>query len=194
MKLIIATWNKAKFTWIRDALRPLPLEAAALADTIEDIEETAATFSGNASLKVEAVRRYYPNDIILGEDSGLMINALGGFPGVKTARFLPGSDADRAKELLRRLEGLPLSKRQAQFHSAVALATPDGQGILCSGTLAGWISNRERTCVQGYGDIFLLCNDKVLAAAEPTQLLPLDHRRQALFQAKQHILEWVGKD
>ncbi|MDX8044404.1 non-canonical purine NTP pyrophosphatase [Gracilibacillus sp. S3-1-1] len=191
MKLIIASWNKTKIKEIQEFFKQIPIEIASLSADMDDINETAASFEGNAQLKIEAVKKYYPNDILLGEDSGLTIDALGGFPGVKTARFFPGSDTDRARQLIERLAGVPLSNRTAHFNSAIALRFPNGEVINCQGFMHGWITDMIHSNIQGYGDIFLLSNQITLSKQEQS-ILPFDHRRQALFQAKQHILEWIG--
>ncbi|QVY62637.1 non-canonical purine NTP pyrophosphatase [Cytobacillus gottheilii] len=190
MKVIVASWNPSKVKKIKHFLSEVPIEITSLSGEIEDIEETALTFEGNAALKVEAVRSHFPEDIIIGEDSGLTIDALEGFPGVKTARFSSGSDADRAEVLLEKLAYVPLSKRKAQFHSSISVSFPNGESAECHGIMPGWISNRDNTEIQGYGDIFLLSNGKVLSEIDDSSF---NHQHQALFQAKQHILEWLKR-
>ncbi|WP_176215232.1 non-canonical purine NTP pyrophosphatase [Cytobacillus gottheilii] len=188
MKVIIASWNPSKVKKIQRFLSEVPIEVTSLSGVIEDIEETALSFEGNAALKVGAVRNVFPKDIIIAEDSGLTINALEGFPGVKTARFSPGSDADRAHVLMEKLADVPLSKRRAQFNSSISVSFPNGESAECHGIMHGWISNRDNKEIQGYGDIFLLSNGKVLSEIDDS---PFNHQHQALFQAKQHILEWL---
>lgn len=191
MKLVMATWNNTKLKQMEQAFRQIPLKVTSLAKRIEDIEETALTFKGNALLKVEAATQYYGNDIIIGEDSGLSIDALGGFPGVRTARFSPGNDGDRAQQLVERLSGVPLSKRTAKFTSAVAIAFPDGAHQYSQGVMGGWIAKKAPATISGYGDIFLLSDGKVLSEHDPALISAYDHRQVALFQAKQYILEWL---
>ncbi|GAQ19016.1 non-canonical purine NTP pyrophosphatase [Oceanobacillus picturae] len=193
MKIIVATWNEVKLEQIQMALKDIPLDISSLPKDMGDVEETAITFKGNAQLKIETVKRYYPNDIIVGEDSGLTIDALEGFPGVKTARFSPGSDANRAQLLIDKLKGIPLSKRTAQFISVVALAFPDGKVLHCQGTMNGWIAKDTPGELKGYGDIFLLSNDKVLTEHLEQIISPYDHRQIALFQAKQLIIDWLER-
>jgi XTP/dITP diphosphohydrolase len=193
IKIVVATWNKVKLEQIQMVLKEVPLEITSLSKDMEDVEETAITFKGNARLKIETVKRYYPNDIIVGEDSGLTIDALEGFPGVKTARFSHGSDADRAQLLMDRLKGVPLSKRTAQFTSVVALAFPDGIVLHSKGTMDGWIAKDIPGRLKGYGDIFLLSNDKLLTEQLEHTISPYDHRQIALFQAKQLIIDWLER-
>lgn len=193
MKIIVATWNEVKLEQIQMALKEIPLDISSLPKDMEDVEETAITFKENAQLKIETVKRYYPNDIIVGEDSGLTIDILKGFPGVKTARFSPGSDADRAQLLIDKLKGVPLSKRTAHFISVVALAFPDGKVLHSQGTMNGWIAKNAPDRLKGYGDIFLLSNDKVLTEHLEHTISPYDHRQIALFQAKQLIIDWLER-
>ncbi|WP_161598895.1 non-canonical purine NTP pyrophosphatase [Bacillus mesophilum] len=190
MKVVIASWNPSKVKKIKRFLSGVPIEITSLSREIEDIEETALTFEGNAALKVEAVRCHFPEDIIIGEDSGLTIDALEGFPGVKTARFSPGSDAERAQVLIEMLAHVPLSKSSAQFNSCVIVSFPNGESAECHGFMPGWISNSDNAEIRGYGDIFLLSNGKVLSEIDDS---PFNHQHQALFQAKQHILEWLKR-
>lgn len=143
IELTIATWNKQKMDWIAQALKELPIDVQRLPQEFADIEETENTFAGNAKLKVTALKESYPQSILLGEDSGLTIHGLNGFPGVKTARFAAGDDQLRARLLLQKLSGLPMSRRQASFNSAIAISFPDGEETICEGVLNGWITDQE---------------------------------------------------
>ncbi|WP_042224418.1 non-canonical purine NTP pyrophosphatase [Oceanobacillus manasiensis] len=193
MKIVVATWNEAKLEQIQKAFKSIPLKIIALPNNVGDVEETAPTFTGNAQLKTEAIKSNFPNDIIVGEDSGLIVDSLEGFPGVKTARFAPGNDADRARILIQKLAGVSLSNRTAAFESVVAVAFPDGEVLYSQGSMKGWIRESVRSSLKGYGDIFLLSNEKTLSEHVSQNTTPFDHRQIALFQAKQHILEWLGR-
>ncbi|MFS0559916.1 non-canonical purine NTP pyrophosphatase [Terribacillus sp. 179-K 1B1 HS] len=193
MRLVIASWNKEKVQQIRAFFSNMLLNTTVIAQNIHDVDESKLTFSGNAHLKVEAVKAHYPNDIILGEDSGLSVDCLNGFPNVKTARFFPGTDKDRANELLRMLETVPSSKRRANFTSSIAILFPIGEMADCHGSMHGWITTSSKRDIRGYSDIFLLSDGKALSDFEEDSLSPFLHRNQALYQAQQHILEWMGK-
>ncbi|WP_052144929.1 non-canonical purine NTP pyrophosphatase [Halalkalibacter okhensis] len=190
MEVVIATWNKSKLEWMARGLQQTGLLIKVLSNHIEDVEETEATFSGNAHLKVEAVRQVDSVSIIVGEDSGLSVEALGGFPGVKTARFMEGTDDDRARKVMELLQGVPLSQRKAVFHSAIVVSFPDGEQVVCEGCMNGWIST-EVVEGKGYGGIFLLSNNLVLAE-QPSNDMMFDHHRQALFQAIVAIRDWLN--
>lgn len=191
MEIVIATWNKLKLEWMARGLHQTGLRIKVMSEEIEDIDETESTFRGNARLKVEAVRRVDPVSIIVGEDSGLSVEILDGFPGVKTARFLEGTDADRAKKIMELLQGVPLSKRKAVFHSAIVVSFPDGTEVVCEGAMHGWISTK-RIEGEGYEGIFLLSNNLVLSAQPTEEYETLDHHRQALFQAILAINDWLA--
>lgn len=122
MRLLIATTNQNKIREIRPLLAGLPHQIVTLADVaaIPEPEESAATFWENARLKAMAYSRG-SGLCSVAEDSGLVIDAMGGEPGVRSARFL-GADAsypDRFVEIFRRLHGRP---RSARFVTALAVA------------------------------------------------------------------------
>ncbi|WP_067837658.1 non-canonical purine NTP pyrophosphatase [Amphibacillus sediminis] len=193
MKLRIATWNKIKQQELSHALTDLPIEHGFVANTIADIQETGQTFTENAFLKAETIQHYYPDDIIIGEDSGLSIEVLAGFPGVKTARFIPGSDRERALNLFDRLKHYPLSKRKAAFHSVIAILFPDGSKSIATGTMRGWINRNEDKPISGYGSIFQLENRIYLEELSLQSYLALSHRQLALQQACYLIGDWLNQ-
>ena len=80
------------------------------------------------------------NTIIIGEDSGLFIDALDGFPGVKTVRWMEGTDDDRAKKILEIMKDIPERKRIASFRSSIAVLFPNGKSKIFEGVLTGFIS------------------------------------------------------
>ncbi|UOE94437.1 non-canonical purine NTP pyrophosphatase [Alkalihalobacillus sp. LMS39] len=192
MNIVVATWNKSKLKRITRGLQQTGLTINGILSNIEDIEETESTFSGNARLKVDAVRRTNLTSIIVGEDSGLSVEALQGFPGVKTARFLEGTDDDRAEKLLELLQGVPPSQRKATFHSAIVVSFPDGTYTICEGYMNGWIST-TRIQGKGYAGIFLLSNHLVLAEQPNNEYMICNHHRQALFQAVLAIQDWLER-
>lgn len=128
-RLLVATHNKGKVGEYADILGDVGIDWLTLDDVgiVHDVEETGATFRENAFLKAEAYARQ-SGLLTLADDSGLEVDALGGRPGVLTARFGgPGlSAADRYRLLLAHLEGVPAPQRTARFHCVIALAAPDG--------------------------------------------------------------------
>src|SRR5918911_2911827 len=138
--LLIATTNQNKFREYAAILAGLPLELRSLRDAgiTEDVEETGATFAENARRKAEfyAARSGLP---ALADDSGLEVHALGGAPGVYSARYAGpnATDADRNALLLKKLEGVPFHARLARFVCVIALARPGGATETVEGVLPG---------------------------------------------------------
>ena len=139
-KLLVATHNPGKVREYREILADLPLEVTYLdAEGITlEVDETGATFAENAILKATTYARL-TGLWTWADDSGLEVDALGGAPGVYSARYAgPGAtDADRYRKLLDALTGVPWDRRTARFRCTVALATPDGEARTVDGTCEG---------------------------------------------------------
>ncbi len=127
--LVLGTANRKKGGELADLFEPLGLEVRNLTDFSNaiQVEESGATFEENAALKASrqaaALRQW-----VLADDSGLAVDALGGAPGVLSARFSGPNATDEANNqlLLQQLGGLPLEKRSARFICCMALADPAG--------------------------------------------------------------------
>lgn len=142
--LLIATYNKGKFAELRELLAVTGLELFSLSDVggLTDVEETADTFAGNAELKARTYAAL-SGMWTLSDDSGLEVEALGGAPGVLSARYAGegADDASRIAKLLGELDGIEAGARHARFVCAVAVADPSG-GLRaisegeCRGTIA----------------------------------------------------------
>lgn len=191
MKLIIATWNKQKQEELAKGLTELNIPIQGLSPSIPDIEETGETFLANAQLKVNTIYKHFPRSIIMGEDSGLAVTCLNGFPGVKTARFLAGTDADRASYLLNKVSAQSLSARQCAFHSVIYLRFPDHTDAITTGQMHGWINSPEKQQIQSYQCIFQLANGQYLDQINNEVYAAFSHRQQALRQAYLLINEWL---
>lgn len=143
-RLLVATHNKGKVAEYADILGDGRLDWLTLheAGVVDEVEETGDTFYANAVLKATAYSRQ-TGLLTLADDSGLEVDALGGEPGVLTARYGgPGlSAADRYQLLLRNLSGIEDAFRSARFHCVIALAGPDGSILgaadgVCEGVIA----------------------------------------------------------
>lgn len=123
--LLFATTNAHKVREVRSLLRHAPVVLSTLADgpPLAEPEETGDTFEANARLKALYYAAGHPG-LVVSEDSGLEVDALGGEPGVRSARFLSpdASYPDRFAAILRRLDGAPAAGRTARFVCAVAVA------------------------------------------------------------------------
>lgn len=192
MNLFIATWNKHKSIWLREGLSPLNMQFMAPDHLgIDDVEETGANCSENALIKVRAIGVQI-DSIIIGEDSGLFIHALDGFPGVQTTRWLKGNDDDRSIKLLEKLANIPDRDRGAHFESTVAALFPDGTEKIFTGMLQGMISrDLSGDPGKGYQRIFILPSGKSIAQSGSTIIQTGDHRYQAINQTVLNIRKWL---
>lgn len=151
--LVIASGNAGKIREFTALLHDLPVRLLPQPEGLE-VEETGASFAENARLKAEAVARA-SGCWALADDSGLGVTALGGAPGVHSARYA-ASDAARIARLLRELAGA--SDRSAQFTAALAVADPSGTIRLeVEGTCPGLILEQQRgTGGFGYDPVFFV--------------------------------------
>lgn len=158
-RLILATLNRAKARELAALLGDVPFAIVPLVDVpgAELPEETAETYEGNALLKAQAAARLH-GDIALADDSGLEVDALGGAPGVHSARFGgPGlDDAARTALLLERLRGVPPERRTARFRCVIAVVERSGAPRTVEGVVEGRIVEAPRGAGGfGYDPVFL---------------------------------------
>jgi XTP/dITP diphosphohydrolase len=141
MKLLIASNNAHKIREIKEIVGGFFDEVLSLKEAGVDCEaeETGDTFEENARIKAEAVLRL-TGCAALADDSGLMVDALSGAPGVRSARYagVHGNDAANNALLMKNLEGVP-APRTAQFVSAVALARPGRPVVVVTGVCKGQV-------------------------------------------------------
>lgn len=164
MRLLLASGNPHKRRELSAILAPIGVQVVAPADVggIPEVEEDADTFAGNAAKK--AVSAATAKAMwALADDSGLEVQALGGAPGVRSARYAgASSDAQRNNEkLLSELEGVPPERRAARFVCALALARPDGSPCLeIEGRAEGRILTGPRGAAGfGYDPLFLFTEE-----------------------------------
>ncbi len=187
-KLLLATGNQAKLQELKSLLYDLPYELVTLPEADIDIkvDESGNSLEENASLKA-TILADKSQLLTLADDSGLEVDALGGQPGVLSARYAGknASDSERIDYLLSRLEGVPWEKRSARFRCVIAIATPDGQVELCSGACRGIITLKPRG-EQGFGydPVFYLPRLGKTMAELPLEVKnQLSHRGQAARKA-----------
>ncbi len=186
--IVVATGNAHKLTEIRDILgKVLPdVEFVSLAQLgdFDDPEETGTTFEANALIKAEAAVAETGFSAIA-DDSGLVVDALDGEPGVYSARYagVHGDDAANNAKLLRNLENVEDADRTARFMSVVALVRADGIVLSGEGSCEGMIGHELRGD-HGFGyDPLFLPNDtpgKTMAELTPEEKNAISHRFHAL--------------
>ena len=149
MKVALASTNKGKLRELRMLFPEWEIEPLAA----DYPEETGETFYDNARAKAEFARALVARDVpVLGEDSGLEVDALGGRPGIRSARFAgaDATDEENVELLLRELEGVPDEERDARYVSELVLLSSESEEHRGTGTLEGRIA-REQRGSEGFG-------------------------------------------
>jgi len=196
MKLLVATSNQGKLKEVREILAGLPLELVSLKDLgLPAPPETGNTFHDNAAEKATTSARR-SGLWTLADDSGLCVDALGGAPGLHSARYAPTEEARRTK-LLAALKEVPVGRRGAHFEAAVALSDPEGKRVFfAEGRVDGAIALAPRgTLGFGYDPLFLPAETpgRMLAELGPEEKNRLSHRGRALEQLRP-ILVRLARD
>lgn len=187
-KILIATRNKGKVREIKKILDGLPIELLSLDDFKIDTEvaETGSTFEENAVLKATGYGKI-AGILTMAEDSGLEVDALGGAPGVLSARYCPGEDEGRNSLVLKNLRGVPFEKRTARFRCAMAIYEPKSKTLkTCQGKMEGIITEAPRGKNGfGYDPVFYLPKFKKTNAEISTEEKnKISHRGKAFRKAK----------
>jgi len=187
-KLLLATTNQGKAREYRHLLKGLPFQLVTLAEEGIHIavDEKNTTFEENARLKA-TVYSNFSHLITLADDSGLEVDALGGEPGIRSARFAgdEASDEDKVERLLARLKEVPWEKRTARFRCVIAIATPEGRTELCHGECHGLIAFAPKgNNGFGYDPIFYFPElDKTMAELPLETKNQISHRGRAALEA-----------
>lgn len=178
MKLILATNNKGKVKEYKEILEPLGFRVTSQSEAGIDMEaeETGKTFSENAYIKAKAIfdiKKCY----VLADDSGLVVDALDGRPGVYSARY--AEPEKRCDKILSELEGVPFDKRTARFVCSICLIKPNGDVLSVEGRCEGRIGY-EKKGENGFGyDPIFLYGDKTLAQMSDDEKNSVSHRGNA---------------
>ncbi|MCS6801404.1 MAG: RdgB/HAM1 family non-canonical purine NTP pyrophosphatase [Chloroflexota bacterium] len=192
--LLIASTNPGKLRELRQALADLPYRLVTPADLgiRASVEEIGTTFEENAILKATAYAAM-GECLALADDSGLEVDALGGAPGVESARFGgPGlDDAGRVRLLLEQLADLPPERRSARFVALIAIADPTGSVVTFRGVCEGIITTMPRgTGGFGYDPIFQPRGEtRTMAELTLEEKQRLSHRGQAIAAARAWLSE-----
>ena len=190
MKLLIATHNPGKKREYAELLQGLNVELITLDDLgiDEAVEEDGESYAENALLKAQ----FYAaaeGVLTLADDSGLEVDALGGAPGVLTARYAGegATDEQRYSLLLRQLREVPDERRTARFRCVIALAWPDGPTEVTQGTCEGRITHKPRGKHGfGYDPVFYVPKYGCTMAELPPEIKNrISHRARAAAAARE---------
>lgn len=193
-KIVFATGNEGKMREVRLILQDLgfPVLSMKEAGVSLDIEENGTTFAENAMIKARAVWEK-TGGIVLADDSGLVVDYLGGEPGVYSARYL-GEDTSyeiKNQAIIDRLADVKEEERTARFVSAIATVLPDGSELVTEGTVEGLIAHEPAgNGGFGYDPIFYLPEYGVTSAEIPIEKKnEISHRGKALEAMKIKLRE-----
>ncbi len=191
-RILIATANRGKIREIKDLVKDLPVDFLSIADISDppEVVEDGESFEENA-LKKERTLARATGLTALADDSGLCVDALGGRPGVLSARYAGANstDAEKYSKILDEMADVPEKERSARFVCVVALVSPEGEENLFHGVCEGIITRRPRgTSGFGYDPIFLHpeagCTFAELDRSEKNRV---SHRGRALEQLAEYL-------
>ncbi len=184
MKFVIATHNPHKCEELARILVPLNIEAVTdsqLGVSLPEVEETGETFLSNAFLKADSACDFTGLPAIA-DDSGMMVDALDGAPGVYSSRFAGenGTYEDCNAKLLAMMQDVPAEKRTAHFVSVITCVFPNGDVVTGEGRCDGVIADTTRGAGGfGYDPLFVV-GDKSFAEMTPAEKDAVSHRGKAL--------------
>jgi XTP/dITP diphosphohydrolase len=185
VRLVLASANPDKSAEIAAILTgAVPgLEIVPRPAAVPDVEETGTTLVENARLKATAIAAA-TGEAAVADDTGLLVDALGGAPGVWSARFAgPGATyADNVAKLLRELDGVPPARRTARFETVALVRWPDGAEVAVTGAVDGVITTRPRGDAGfGYDPVFVPAggDGRTFAELRPEEKHALSHRGRA---------------
>ena len=192
MKVLLATRNNGKIAELGRILAPLGFEVVGTDDApaFDDLPETGATFAANAAVKAEHAAEA-TGLLSVADDSGLCVDALGGMPGILSARWAGrhGEDAANLHLVLAQLRDTPGDRRGAAFHCAAAVAEPGEPARTVHGVMRGVIAESPvGTGGFGYDPIFVPVGEsRTSAQLTPAEKDAISHRGQA-FRALAELL------
>lgn len=198
MKYVIATHNAHKLIELQRILEPLGIEAVTDRDLgleLPEVEETGTTFAENAYLKAASACEFTGLPAIA-DDSGLVVDALDGRPGVYSARYggEEATDDDRNVLLLEEMKAVPKGERSARFISAVCCVFPNGDVLRAEGAFEGEIAYAPAG-ENGFGyDPIFLVGERTSAEMSPAEKDAVSHRGNALKVFSKDLQDYLVKN
>ena len=194
-RLVVGSFNRKKTAEVLDLLSSLPIEVVSLAgfDGVEAVEETGTTFEANAAIKAAGFSVQI-GEPVLADDSGLEVDALGGRPGVYSARYGGEglTDEERTARLLDELSGTPDAERTARFRCAIAMAVGPEVRIEVSAKVEGRIGHTPAGANGfGYDPVFIPDgSDRTFGQLDPEVKRRTSHRARALAAFRERLADW----
>ena len=194
MEFVVASHNRKKIGEMDAILGALGISFLPLPQGAPEPVEDGAAFEENALIKARAACAFTGKPAVA-DDSGLCVDALGGAPGIYSARYCEGSDSDRNAFLLENLAAVPDGGRQAQFVSAVACVFPSGEALVVRGACAGEIvRSPQGEGGFGYDPLFYVAEYGCTFAQLPAEVKNrISHRARALQKMKQALGEYYAE-
>lgn len=192
MKILVATNNTHKIQELKNLINIPNCELFSMKDlNIDlDIEENGTSFAENASIKAKTLYQYIndPEYIVIADDSGLCVDYLNGQPGIYSARFSGGDDAENRKKLLEELINVPTEKRSAHFNCTIALIN-DSKLMTFEGICNGIITDKEiGENGFGYDSLFFYPKlNKTFAELTSEEKNNVSHRANAVKKLKNYL-------
>lgn len=195
MTFVIASNNQKKIEELKRMLKPIGINAKTadeLGISLDDVEETGETFKENAELKaVEAMKK--TGMPAIADDSGLTVDALGGRPGVYSARYAD-TDEEKIGKLTKELSDSGKTDRTAHFECVICCCFPNGEKIFAFGKCDGYIGYAPRGSNGfGYDPIFFVEGNKTFAELTDNQKDAMSHRGRALKSLSEQLLNRFSK-
>ena len=195
MRIIAATQNKGKIKEIQEIFSPLGFEVISQKEAGFDIDvvENGETFEENAMIKARAIFEL-SHEAVIADDSGLLVDALNGAPGVYSARYAGenATDADKMNKLLGELEGK--SDRQAKFVSALVMILKDGKTFTATGEVLGRITDKPYG-ENGFGYDPIFYSDelkKTFGEASDSEKNEISHRGRGLLKLYEMVAGYIN--
>lgn len=188
-EIIIASGNKGKIQETEEILKEFKIISINDLEIKVEILEDQNTFEKNAIKKAETIAQLLNGKKCIADDSGIEIECLDGFPGVKTKRWMNGTDRERNLKIIEKLKSVPKEKRKIKFTTAIALS--DGKMTICEiGTINGFVAESTRG-ENGFGfdEIFELENGKTLAELTSQEKNEISARKFALEKIRKILKE-----
>lgn len=198
-EIVLATKNRGKVKEFAALFQRYGMKTISLLDiekSVPDIAETGTTFHENARLKAEGIADVL-NKPVIADDSGLVVDALDGKPGVYSARYAgePSDDVKNYEKLLQEMKDVPESKRTARFVCVLAVAMPERETIFTEGICEGTIAYEPKgTNGFGYDPVFIPKGyDCTMAQLEPSVKNRISHRYNALIKLEKWLKQQMNR-